>query len=153
MSGQLHASTVLPSPDDMNSMKTKIATLNGKETHVPWSPKCSLITITNGQERQWTYNVIEARSPNHCCRGKATSITYSGRVFVALVIQRAKRMRCVVLSPVASPALQYLSTLSHRRHDFREKKKTLPYIKCVLWYSLQVLSTHFSFYEEFCEIS
>jgi hypothetical protein len=36
---------------------------------------------------------IEARSRNHCCRGKAVNITYSERVSVALVIQHAKRMR------------------------------------------------------------
>jgi len=28
---------------------------------------------------------------------------------------------CVILSSVAWPALQYLSTLSHKRHDFRKK--------------------------------
>jgi hypothetical protein len=39
-------------------------------------------------------------------------------VFLALVIQHIKRMRCVILSSVASPALQYFSTLSHKRHDF-----------------------------------
>jgi len=32
---------------------------------------------------------IEARSCNHCCSGKAVSITYSESVFVALVIQHA----------------------------------------------------------------
>jgi len=50
------------------------------------------------------------------------SITYSERVFVALVIQHAKRTRRVLLPPVASPALQYISTLSHKRNDFRNKK-------------------------------
>ena len=28
---------------------------------------------------------------------------------------------CAILSPVACPGLQYFSTLSHKRHDFREK--------------------------------
>ena len=36
---------------------------------------------------------IEARSCNHCCRGKAIIITYSKCVFVALTIQHAMRMR------------------------------------------------------------
>ena len=40
---------------------------------------------------------IEARSRNHCCRGKATSITYYVRVFVGLVIQHAMRMCHVVI--------------------------------------------------------
>jgi hypothetical protein len=60
-----------------------------------------------------------ARSRNHCCRGKAISITYSECVSVALVIQHAKRMRRIILSSVVCPALPYFSTLSHKRLDFR----------------------------------
>jgi hypothetical protein len=39
----------------------------------------------------------EGRSRNYCCHEKAVSITYSGRVSVALVIQHAKRMRHTVI--------------------------------------------------------
>jgi hypothetical protein len=67
------------------------------------------------------YN-IEARSCNHCCRGKAISITYSACVFVCLVTQHVERMHRIIVSSVASPALQYFSMLSHKRHDFRKKK-------------------------------
>ena len=42
-------------------------------------------------------------------------------VFVALVIQHAKRMRRVTLSFVASATLQHFATLSHKKHDFREQ--------------------------------
>ena len=47
--------------------------------------------------------------------------TYSGCASVFLAIQLSKRMRRVMLSSVASPAVPYFSTLSHKRHDFRGK--------------------------------
>jgi len=62
----------------------------------------------------------EGLSPNHCCCGKALSTIYSQCVSVALIIQQAERMRPIVLSSAAYLAGQYFSTLSHKRHDFRE---------------------------------
>ena len=53
-------------------------------------------------------------------RGKTRSITCSECVSVASVIQPAVRM-CPIMSPVASLALPHFSTLSHKRHDFRER--------------------------------
>jgi len=47
------------------------------------------------------------------------STTSSDYVFVALGIRHATRMRRIILSSVARPALPYFSTLSHK--DFREK--------------------------------
>jgi len=44
--------------------------------------------------------------------------TSSECVSVVLVIQRAMYMRRIILSSVARPALQYFSTLYHKRHDF-----------------------------------
>jgi hypothetical protein len=41
---------------------------------------------------------MEVRLSNSCCRGKVVIITYSECAFVALVIQRAKFMRCVMWS-------------------------------------------------------
>jgi len=74
----------------------------------------------------WSYicNVykrnIEARSRDQCCRGKAISVTYSQCVSVALFIQRAKRMRRMILSLVAYSAVQYFLTLLNKRHEFRK---------------------------------
>jgi hypothetical protein len=42
-------------------------------------------------------------------------------VSVAFIIQRAKRMRRIILSSVACPGLPYSSALSHKRHDFWNK--------------------------------
>jgi hypothetical protein len=61
---------------------------------------------------------IDARSRNHCCR---KGIKYSDWVPVALVFQHTKRMRLIIVSSVASLVLQYFSTLSHTRHNIREK--------------------------------
>ena len=43
------------------------------------------------------YRNTEARSCNHCCSGKAVSVTYSECAFVALIIHHAKRMRHIVI--------------------------------------------------------
>jgi hypothetical protein len=39
---------------------------------------------------------------------------------VALAIQHAKRMRHIIFSSAACPAVPYFVTLSHKRQDFRE---------------------------------
>jgi hypothetical protein len=53
----------------------------------------------DGAIRQAMYveSNIETRSRNHCCSGKAMSITYSLCVSVALIIRHAMRMRHVVI--------------------------------------------------------
>jgi hypothetical protein len=86
---------------------------------------------------------IEARSSNHCCRGKAVSITYlcalcanvgmCMHVHVALLIQHANHIRRVMTSFVAPLAPSPFSSLSHKSHDFREnvtENKTCVLIFC-----------------------
>jgi hypothetical protein len=93
------------------------------------------------QGRQCMHNVnTEACSCNHCRSGRAIRITYSEREFVALGIQQAKHMCCIILSFVAPLALQHFSTLSHKQHYFQKK---LQNIKCLFWFSLQLLSGEF----------
>jgi len=46
-------------------------------------------------------------------KNKAIGIAYSECVFVTLVEQNAIRMRHIILSSVASPALQHFSVLTH----------------------------------------
>ena len=86
----------------------------------------------------WRNN--EARSCNHCCSGKAISVTCSECVFIALGIQYATRMRHVVICG-QSACTQYFYTLSHKQNDFGEGK--LLNTKFVLWFSLQLLSETF----------
>jgi hypothetical protein len=79
------------------------------------------------------YRNIEARSCNHCCSWKAISITYC--VCVCSLKVSSMRCACAILSSVVCPALQYSSTLSHKRHDFRKKKKVPEHIMWVLIFS------------------
>ena len=53
----------------------------------------------NEKDRQCKYKRnTEECSHNHYCRGKSVSVMYSECVFVVLVIQRAQRMRCIIVN-------------------------------------------------------
>jgi hypothetical protein len=79
----------------------------------------------------YVWRNTKARSRNNR-RGKAVSVTYWVCVSVALVIQHATRMRCIILWSVAWLALPYFSKLFHKRQDY-EKKITR---QNVFWFSV-----------------
>jgi len=81
---------------------------------------------------------MEARSRNHCCRGRAISITYSECEFVILVTHHALSMRRIILPSVAYPTLPHFSTLSDKQRHFRREK--LLNTKHLFQFSLQLLS-------------
>jgi len=97
-------------------------------TFNPFTPK------ERKKQKTGTYKVnSEARSRNHCYRGKEIIITYSECVFVALGINRVKRISRIILSSVVCSAPKYFYILSQNLHDFRKKKNytNLMHMKCV----------------------
>ena len=74
-------------------------------------------------DRQCTYNVvIEARSYNHFCNGKAMRITQP--VVCTCSLRYLAYNTHAPYGHVACPTLRYFATLAHKWHDFREKKVT-----------------------------
>jgi hypothetical protein len=56
------------------------------------------------REAMYAECIIQARSCNHCCSGKAMTITQTECVFAALGIQHAMRA-CAILSSVVCPII------------------------------------------------
>ena len=65
---------------------------------------------------------IKALLSNRFYHGKAVSIIYSERVSLVLGTQYVMFMRRIILPSVSCLTLTYLSTLSHKQHDFLKKK-------------------------------
>ena len=63
---------------------------------------------------------IEARSCNHCCCGKAISITYSEFIFLALGIEHASCMGRIVICGLSGSTV-FFPTLSYKRQDLGTK--------------------------------
>ena len=116
-----------------------------QNTHsIGWDKICYGCGWNGQQDRQCTYNVTVWYLHGSLLPWKINSITYlCARACVALLIQHATRMRYIVSSLVTSPNPPNFSTLSHKRHDFREGENVIEH-KCTLWFSLQ-LSSKISF--------
>ena len=69
----------------------------------------------------------EARFPNYYCRGKATTITHSESMSVALRNQRAKRMRPIRDLPQATISVH---NISHTAKFLTEKKNVTDHEMC-----------------------
>ena len=95
------------------------------------------------------YCILVCVCMHHCCRGRTTGITCTECVSVAFVNQHSKSMRCIILLSVASPAVPYLWTLSHKQHNFR--KKIIEHKMC-FDFLCSIYLKHFSFWEKFREI-
>jgi hypothetical protein len=75
--------------------------------------------VRSKKQRRYKCNT-QARTWNHCCRGKTIRTTHSKWMSIPLVIHHAKLIHRITLTLVAYPALPYFSTLSHKRHNFLE---------------------------------
>jgi hypothetical protein len=76
---------------------------------------------------EYVQRYTEARSCNYCCSGKTISITYSECEFIDLGIRHAMRMLHIVIRGLPGSTV-YFCTLSHSRHDCRQKVLNVKYV-------------------------
>jgi hypothetical protein len=79
----------------------------------------------------YVYRNMQARSRNHCCCGKAISITYSECVSVAIFIQHAMLMRRIVICGLPGSTIFFPHFLTHG--TIFEKKKVIKYKICLVF--------------------
>jgi len=108
--------------------------------------ECSVMVC--GQTRRAMQRSIWACSCSHYCSGKVISSAYCECVFVAVGIQRAFRVRQVVICGLPGCAL--LSHIISWTPGF--SKESYWTQKCVFWFPLQLCGQQFSFWEEMSEI-
>jgi len=98
-----------------------------------------LNNFTQMQKKNYTCNVnIEERSCNHCCSKNATMYYISWKCICNFVIQHAMRMRQIVICDLPGSTM-----FPHYLIKGKILVKTLPKVKNVFGFSLQVLSETF----------
>jgi hypothetical protein len=116
--------------------KLDVFLLSGKKaaTHLSTSERASPNKTGNVVQRN-----TETRSRNHCCRGKAVTITYFCVCVYRCVLASAHGrrrelapMRHIVICGL-SGSTTFSSTLSHKGHDFR--KQITEHKVCILLFS------------------
>jgi hypothetical protein len=99
--------------------------------------RCWINILNNKQDRQCTSNAK--------LRFVRATIFAVEKQLLLHILSAFGGLRYPAHNAHACPALQYLSTLSHKLQDFR---KMLLNIKCVFWFSRQSLSKEFLILKE-----
>ena len=132
-----------PGPDIVRQFYVSMSAASSGTHTGTQTPTALFGTATQGEgttrQAMYAQRNIVVFSCNHCNRGKATRITYSGYVFVALGIQYAVRMRYVVCCGLFGSTI--LFHLSHKRHHFQKK---IEYKICFYFFD-NIRLKHFSF--------
>jgi hypothetical protein len=106
--------------------------------HAVWAHETLLYELTI--QAMYVLHNTDTRSCENCCPIKATSITCSECVSVALLMHHAMRMHHIVICVLPGPATQ---RFPHGLTNSTIFGKKFVKIKCVYWFYLQVLSEIF----------